>query len=101
MAKEAIATAARLTARATPREQAHVAALGAWADGEMDRALSVWEGILADHPRDILAFRLHHFCSFWLGRPETMLASVEGVLPRWSARAAGLCQRPRLPQLRQ
>ena len=55
MAKEAIATAGRLTARATPREQAHVAALGAWADGEMDRALSAWEGILrrppARHPR--------------------------------------------------
>jgi tetratricopeptide (TPR) repeat protein len=83
MAKEAIAAAARLTARATPREQAHVAALAAWAEGEMDRALSAWEGILAGHPRDILAFRLHHFCSFWLGRPEAMLASVEGVLPRW------------------
>jgi hypothetical protein len=74
MAREAIGTAARLTARATPREQAHVAALTAWSENEMDQALAVWEGILADHPRDILAFRLHHFCSFWLGRPETMLA---------------------------
>lgn len=89
MAQEAIATAARLTARATAREQAHVAALSAWSEGEMDRALAVWEGILADHPRDILAFRLHHFCAFWLGRPETMLASVERVLPRWSGDIPG------------
>ena len=40
-AKEAVAVAERLTARATPRERAHVAALVAWADGEMDRALSI------------------------------------------------------------
>lgn len=83
LAKDAIAEAERLTAKATPREQAHVAALSAWAGNEMDRALSIWEQIVAEHPRDILAFRLHHFCAFWLGRPETMLARVEGVLPRW------------------
>ncbi len=51
----------------------------------MDRALPVWEGILADHPRDILAFRLHHFCAFWLGRPEAMLKAVETILLRWDA----------------
>src|SRR4051812_17129697 len=89
MAKAAIATAGRLTASATPREQAHVAALTAWSENEMDQALAAWEGILADHPRDILAFRLHHFCAFWLGRPETMLASVERVLPRWSREIPG------------
>ncbi|WP_431267929.1 hypothetical protein [Dankookia sp. P2] len=55
----------------------------------MDRALAAWEGILAEHPRDILAFRLHHFCAFWLGRPETMLASVERVLPAWSREIPG------------
>ncbi|MDO9709176.1 tetratricopeptide repeat protein [Paracraurococcus lichenis] len=84
LAREAIAAAERLTAKGTAREKAHVAALSAWAANEMDQALAVWEQILADHPRDILAFRLHHFCAFWLGRPEAMLAQVEGVLPRWS-----------------
>ncbi len=89
MAQEAIASAARLTATATPREQAHVAALSAWSENEMDRALSIWEGILADHPRDILAFRLHHFCAFWLGRPEAMLTSVETILPAWTRDVPG------------
>ena len=89
MAREAIAAATRLTAGATPREQAHVAALTAWAAGEMDKATATWEAILADHPRDILAFRLHHFCSFWLGRPEAMLAQVETVLPRWGKDVPG------------
>ena len=32
---------------ATPREQAHVAALEAWIGGDLDRALAVWEEILS------------------------------------------------------
>lgn len=84
-AKEALAEAERLTAKATERERAHVAALAAWTGDEMDRALAIWEQILAGNPRDILAFRLHHFCSFWLGRPEAMLKTVETVLPRWDS----------------
>lgn len=84
-ARDALAAAAPGLARATERERAHAAALAAWADDEMDRALAVWEQILADHPRDVLAFRLHHFCAFWLGRPEAMLKAVETVLPRWDA----------------
>ncbi|MCO6418116.1 tetratricopeptide repeat protein [Siccirubricoccus sp. KC 17139] len=88
-ARAAIATAESCMARATPREQAHVAALRHWADGEMDRALAAWEAIFAAHPTDILAFRLHHFCAFWLGRPEAMLTAVEGVHPRWEAGMPG------------
>jgi len=84
-AKDALAGAERLTAKATERERAHVAALAAWTEDEMDRALAIWEQIMAEHPRDILAFRLHHFCAFWLGRPEQMLKAVETVLPHWDA----------------
>jgi tetratricopeptide (TPR) repeat protein len=88
-AREALAAAAPALARATPREQAHGAAVAAWADDEMDRALAIWEGILAEHPRDILAFRLHHFCAFWLGRAEAMQRTVESILPHWSADVPG------------
>ena len=88
-ARAAIAEAERLTAGATARERAHVAALAAWADGAMDRATAIWGGIIAEYPQDILAFRLHHFCSFWLGRPEAMLAAADGVLPRWDAGVPG------------
>ncbi|MBV1799234.1 tetratricopeptide repeat protein [Siccirubricoccus sp. G192] len=82
-AQEALAEARRHTARATPREQAHVAALEAWADGGMDQAIAIWNGIFRDHPHDILAFRLHHFCSFWLGRAPDMAVAAEHVLPHW------------------
>jgi tetratricopeptide (TPR) repeat protein len=84
VAEVAATDANRLTERATPRERAHVAALRLWIDGEPDRAAAVWEYILSEHPRDVLAFRLAHFVNFWLGRPDVMLASVLGVERHWS-----------------
>ena len=83
-AVEAAGAARRFTVNATPREQAHVAALEAWIGGDLDRALGVWEQILSDHPLDVLAFRLAHFNNFWLGRPGEMRASVERVKPKWA-----------------
>ena len=74
---------------ATPREQAHIAALGAWVAGDMDRAVGTWEAILAEHTRDVLAFRLAHFANFWLGRPQDMVASVRRILPHWDASVPG------------
>src|SRR5262249_6256014 len=61
------ATAALAAARsaaqrrgATPREALHIAALDAWCGGEMERAGALLEAILAEHPLDLLAFKLHH-----------------------------------------
>lgn len=88
-AQEALAQAKRHLAHATPRERAHAEALAHWVDGEIDQALAEWEGILGEHPRDVLAFRMHHHNAFWSGRPERMLAGVERVLPRWSALVPG------------
>jgi tetratricopeptide (TPR) repeat protein len=88
-AAAAAQTARSLVATATNRERAHLGALEAWIAGDLDRALAVWEGILDDHPTDIVAFRLAHFNNFWLGRPQGMRASVERVLPKWSREHAG------------
>jgi tetratricopeptide (TPR) repeat protein len=75
--------AQRLSRSATAREQAHVAALAAWTERVPERAVAIWEQILAEHPRDVLAFRLAHFNNFWLGRPDRMLASVHAVEGAW------------------
>ena len=83
------ATARKLATRATAREQAHIAALEAWLAGALDQTLAIWDEILAEYPTDVLAFRLAHFNNFWLGRPDAMAASVEAVLPRWSAELPG------------
>jgi tetratricopeptide (TPR) repeat protein len=79
--KEAQAVARGLPAN--PREKLHIEALAAWSDGALDRALALWEEILAAHPTDVLALRLSHFNYFWLGRREEMRASVERVARRW------------------
>ncbi len=78
-----------LAAGATPRERSHIAALAAWTEGELDRALEVWEAILRMHPHDVVAFRLAHFVNFWLGRPQDMVSSVERVSPAWSQDVPG------------
>ncbi|MFI5015990.1 MAG: tetratricopeptide repeat protein [Hyphomicrobiales bacterium] len=83
LATEAARRARATTMKATARERAHVDALDAWIAGDIDRTLALWDEILAEHPTDMLAFRLAHFNNFWLGRREAMLASVEQVLPRW------------------
>jgi tetratricopeptide (TPR) repeat protein len=84
VAVQAARTAQSLAAGATARERSHVAALTAWAGGELDRAIALWESILHAHPHDVVAFRLAHFVNFWLGRPQDMVASVERVIPAWS-----------------
>lgn len=86
-AKEAAEAAARLAGN--ERERAHAAALARWATGDIDGALGIWEGIMAAHPHDIVAFRLHHSAAFWLGRTETMLRATGSVAPRWSAAIPG------------
>lgn len=88
-ARTEAAEAHRLTAGATGREQAHAAALQTWTEGHPDRAAAVWDEILAEHPRDLLAFRLAHFVNFWRGRPDLMLASVVAVERHWSAALPG------------
>jgi hypothetical protein len=85
LATESLQEARRWAGTATAREQAHIAALAAWINGEPDRSSAIWQQILADHPRDALAFRLAHFTDFWLGRPDRMLTSVRAVEPAWSA----------------
>ena len=78
------ALAAAQSCPGTAREQAHAAALAHWIDGDPDRATTVWDQILWEHPHDILAFKLAHFVNFWSGRPDRMLASVLSVERHWS-----------------
>ena len=83
-AMQAARTAQSLAEGVTARERSHIAALTAWAEGEIDRAIALWESILRTHPHDVVAFRLAHFANFWLGRPQDMVSSVERVIPVWS-----------------
>ncbi len=79
------ACAIRLAAGASERERAHAAALGHWADGDLDRAMAIWEERVTADPRDILAFRMHHSNAFWLGRRTDMMRLADRIRPHWSA----------------
>ncbi len=86
-AREA-ADAARPLPR-TRRESLHLAALDAWIAADLDRALATWEDILASDPTDVLALRLSHFNYFWLGRANSMRASLARVAGSWSPELEG------------
>src|SRR5947199_5784708 len=83
VALEAAQNGRRFGAKATPREQAHVAALDAWIAGDLDGAIGIWEQTSSEHPLDVLAFRLAHGSNFWLGRPTAMRNSAARVKPSW------------------
>ena len=84
VAREAAETAGRLLTLATPREQAHQRALAAWTRDRADETVAIWRQIMDEHPLDVLAFRLHHFVNFWMGRPDQMLSAVLSVERHWS-----------------
>ena len=88
--RKCIGDAQKLGSRANDRERAHLSALEHWAAGDFDATMAVWEQICRRWPHDILAFRLHHFLGFWLGRPENLMANVEAVLPHWSRDLLGI-----------
>lgn len=73
----------------TPREQQHIDALGAWVAGDLRRACGAWEAILVDHPHDLVALRLHHYNSFWMGRPAAMREQAARALAVWDESMPG------------
>jgi len=84
-ARACLETARALADRATPRERAHVAALAAACAGDVRGALDCWEGVLIEHPTDLLALRLAHSAHFDLGESLALRDGLARVLPDWSA----------------
>jgi len=80
------ARAAHATAANTPmtsREQAHLAALGAWCEGELDRAAAMLGAILHDHPRDYLALKIANYLYFYLGDAANVRDGPARALAHW------------------
>ncbi len=69
---------------ATPREQAHIAALDAWCDGDPATTLRIHSEILIDHPLDILALNLAEYWNFYSGDSAGMRDSIGRVLHAWN-----------------
>ena len=89
---EASLDAARASAEshgATDRERAHIEALAAWCAGDPRTAADRWEGILIEHPRDVVALRMAHYWHFYFGSGEVMRDSVARVLHGWDETVPG------------
>jgi len=86
-AKTVFASASRLNANA--REKAHIAALGAWCDGELERACEILDGILRGHPRDFLALKLANYLYFYMGDAANVRDGPARALPHWDEGTPG------------
>jgi tetratricopeptide (TPR) repeat protein len=84
-----VAAAEALAGTATGRERGHIAAVRAWLDGDFERAVCHWEGVLLDHPRDALALQAAHLSDFYLGNTPNLRDRIARVLPAWNEEVPG------------
>ncbi len=85
----AVAEIERLGEHATAREQAHVAAAQAWAQGRFERAAQLYGAIAVEHPRDLVAIQSAHIIDFNLGDSILLRDHVAQALPYWNAQVPG------------
>jgi len=88
-ARAALAEAEAHAGDVTAREAAHIAALRTWLTGDMGRTCAIWEDILIEQPRDLLALRLQHFAYFWMGRSRELRDAPARVLGAWDESVPG------------
>jgi tetratricopeptide (TPR) repeat protein len=82
-------TAASAPTGASHRERLHIDALSTWSGGDLRGAAYIWDAILAEYPRDIVALKVSQFVLSYLGESARMQAVVECVLPAWESSVPG------------
>lgn len=70
---------------ANERERVHLAAIATALLGDCEGALDRLAGILAHHPRDLLALAAAHTLDHYLGASRVLRDRVAAVLPAWSS----------------
>jgi hypothetical protein len=76
-------------AAATRREQRHVAALSAWAEGSIGEAFGAWRELLDADPTDLLAVRVSDTTMFRFGQTRAVLEQADRVATSWSPELPG------------
>jgi tetratricopeptide (TPR) repeat protein len=75
--------------KTNPRETAHIAALGAWCDGELERTCELLEGILREWPRDYLALKVSNYLYFYMGDAKNVRDGPARALQVWDEKSPG------------
>jgi len=83
-ARQALARAESGGRVMTPAERLHCTALDTWSRGDMRSAAGVWDTLLDEHPRDLVALKVSQFVLSYLGESERMRDRVARVLPSWT-----------------
>ena len=82
-ARAALEAARRLLVHANERERIHFAAADLALAGRWRDASALWDALLRDHPRDMLALICSHLFDFYRGDARNLRARVARVLPDW------------------
>lgn len=80
-ARPFIAAAVAVAAHASAREQCFVAAIKAWIDGDLPRAIQLHEGLARTDPRDLVSVKLGQYHLFNRGDAPGMLRLALSALP--------------------
>ena len=81
VAKAALRAAKAQSQDASAREKQHLAALEAWTLGRLKEACAIWENILIEEPRDVLAMLAAHHTDFFLGNSIELRDRIARRLP--------------------
>jgi len=71
------------------RERLHVEAVEAWSDARLDRAAAVYQQILFDYPRDLMAVFASHWLDFYRGDALGRCGRMARVLSAWDESVPG------------
>ena len=78
-----------LADKANDRERGHIKAIRAWVEGDFHGAVELWEAVLVEQPRDLLALQLAHLSDVLLGDTINQRDRVARVLPAWGEGVPG------------
>jgi tetratricopeptide (TPR) repeat protein len=82
-ARHAYAAAKAHVGGVTEREKMHLEALRCYAYGDWSGASARLASICSRFPLDIIALRVHHAVSFWMGRSQQLFTVPSAVLNDW------------------
>ncbi len=85
----ALENAGTLAGRANNRELGHLAAIRHWVNGDFYASVQVWEDLLTQYPRDLIALQLAHLSHVLLGDIVGQRDTVARVFPEWDETIPG------------